>query len=208
MFTQDEAKFVGVDVGGSRKGFHAVLLSGNQVLSRMHATDASGVRSWCLRADVLAIGIDAPCRWSAAGGGRLAERELAKAGMSTFSTPTRERGESHAFYQWMMNGARLYKELEVDYPLFDGQRNNDRFCVETFPHAVACALAGRIVSAKQKRVIRESLLHGLGLRNKLLSNIDYIDAALCAIAAESVAQGSYRKYGSAAEGYIVTPDQS
>ena len=80
-----------------------------------------------------------------------------------FSTPTREKAEKHRKdnFRWMLNGAELYADLESTHALFDGnsQQSSLRVCFETFPQAIACALAGKIVSAKQKRRIRRDLLN-------------------------------------------------
>jgi predicted RNase H-like nuclease len=38
-----------------------------------------------------------------------------------------------------------------------------------------------------------------------LTNVDFVDAALCALAAEHFAHRRYTHYGDAGEGYIVVP---
>src|SRR5206468_9732635 len=84
-------------------------------------------------------------------------------------------------------------------------RNLGQVCFETFPHAVACALAGKIVSATQKRIIRRELLREAGIDTRRLTNIDTIDAALCALAANHFLAGNVKTYGDASEGFIVVP---
>jgi predicted nuclease with RNAse H fold len=180
-------------------------MRGNEVIELQHSTSPAEMLDWCLARNVFAVGIDAPCRWSSTSGGREAEHQLRKVRISSFSTPRRERGESHPFYGWMVNGASLYKLIEREFPLFDGKSPNDRFCVETFPHAVACEISGSIVSAKQKTTVRRSVLRDIDVDTTLLRNIDYVDAALCAIAARSVANASCKPYGSVTDGYIVVP---
>ena|SRR5947207_8132487 len=51
------------------------------------------------------------------------------------------------------------------------------------PRRNACALAGTVVSAKQKRIVRCELLQQAGIATTPLRNIDAIDAALCALTA-------------------------
>ena len=97
-----------------------------------------------------------------AGGALPAEpdqrRELAAEGIHTFATPTREAAQNRDFYGWMRNGAELYSHIERRYQLFDGSNAaSGQVCFETFPHAVACAIAGKIVAAKQKRIVRPEL---------------------------------------------------
>lgn len=43
---------------------------------------------------------------------------------------------------------------------------------------------------------------------KLVSNIDFVDAALCAVAAEAFTCGEVELYGDAEEGYVVVPGES
>jgi predicted nuclease with RNAse H fold len=106
----------------------------------------------------------------------------------------------------MLNGAELYRLLERDYRLFNGGTPaTGPTCFETFPQAVACALAGRIVSAKQKRVIRRELVREAKIDTTPLTNIDMIDAALCALTANYLLTGSIKTYGDVAEGFIVVP---
>ena len=152
------------------------------------------------------VGIDAPCRWSLTGRARPCERALAAEGLHTFATPCQAKGEAHPFYRWMVQGADLYRCLNPDYRLFEGQRSvSGQVCFETFPQAIACALAGKILSAKQKRADRSRLLRKAGVSMEALMNIDWIDAALCALAAHHLVMGTFKTYGDGAEGFIVVP---
>ena len=106
----------------------------------------------------------------------------------------------------MLNGAELYCMIEPDYPLFNGSNTESGLvCFETFPQAVACALAGKIVSAKRKGVVRRELLRQSGIETAALTNIDTVAAALCAFTAHYFLAGSVKKYGDSAEGFIVVP---
>lgn len=197
---------VGIDVGGPRKGFHAVALRGGVYFDKFDASDPNSVAGWCRAIHAQIIGIDAPCRWSITGRARRAERELADERIFSFATPTRQSAENRDFYRWMLNGAELYRLLEKDYPLFNGRKPTTMpTCFETFPQAVACALAGKIVSAKQKRVVRRDLLREARIDTTPLTNIDMIDAALCALAANHLLTGNIKTYGDVVEGFIVVP---
>ena len=151
------------------------------------------------------MGVDAPCRWRASGGGRAAERALAREKIRAFATPTREAAERTPFYRWMLNGEALYRVLEEDFSLCDGESAARPVCFETFPQAVACALAGRVLSARTKCLDRRAALERAGIDSRTLTNIDYIDAALCALAARHVHAGTFRSYGDAASGLIFVP---
>jgi predicted nuclease with RNAse H fold len=199
----------GVDVGGPKKGFHGVALRDGQYWAKFTTHEAADMADWCknaVRASV--IGIDAPCRWSTTGRARPAERALAKDRISCFATPTLEAAQSNPFYGWMKNGAELFRLVEIDFPLFEGEpvQNAKPICFETFPHAAACALAGEAVPAKQKAKLRRELLVGAGVDVAALSNIDMVDAALCALAASYFLAKQYKKYGEPASGFIIVPD--
>ena len=129
-----------------------------------------------------------------------------------FSTPTREKAEKHPKdnFRWMLNGAELYVNLETTHPLFDGnsQQTSPRVCFETFPQAIACALAGKIVPAKKKRSIRRELLNRANIDTSKLTNIDQIDAALCAFTAHQLALRNYKCYGDTASAFIIVPGKS
>jgi len=198
----------GIDVGGRKKGFHAVALREERIVAKLATPVPGQVVAWCRELHVSVVGIDAPCRWSPTGRARLCERELAGLGISCFSTPSQLVGEVHPFYRWMVNGAELYRLLGPHYRLYDGRTPLfEPLCFETFPQAIACCLAGKMLSAKNKRVERRRLLDQAALTTDALTSIDEIDAALCALAAQSVLAGSFKVFGDAAEGFILVPNR-
>ena len=136
----------------------------------------------------------------------LAGSSLSVLFMSCFSTPSQIVGEVHPFYRWMVNGAELFRLLVPYYRLYDGRMPLlEPLCFETFPQAIACYLAGKMLSAKIKRVERRRLLDQAALTTDALTSIDEIDAALCALAAQHVLAGSFKVFGDAAEGFILIP---
>jgi predicted nuclease with RNAse H fold len=196
----------GVDVGGTRKGFHAVALRDKRIVATLATRSAGDAVAWCRRHSASAVGIDAPCQWSLTGRVRLCERELAGLGMSCFFTPTRAVGEDHPFYRWIVNGAELFHRMTPYYRLYDGRSPLlEPVCFETFPQAIACSFAGGILPAKEKRVDRRRLLEQAGLPTDNLRSIDAVDAALCALAAQQVMAGRFKAYGDAVEGFILVP---
>ena len=200
---------IGIDVGGVRKGFHAVALSGGKYLTKTRASSAVDIDRWCGELRPSAVAIDAPCRWSADGRARPAERALMAQRISCFATPTRAAAETHPknYFGWMLAGAELYGLLEQRYALYDGRtgRADRPVCFETFPQAIACAIAGERVSAKRKCTVRRALLQKVGVDTSALTNIDTVDAALCAWAAELFVRGATVAHGSAESGFIVVP---
>ena len=196
----------GIDVGGPKKGFHAVMLTSGRVVATCASTDAAAVAKWCADQGARIVGVDAPCGWSKDGGSRACERALARKQIHSFSTPTRERAEANPFYAWVQNGACLYAALKKSsYSLFADTGASPPFCFETFPHAIVCAFAGQVVPAKPKAKCRRKTLQDVGIDTAMLTNIDFIDAALCAAAARAFLSGSTALYGDAGEGIIVVP---
>lgn len=52
---------------------------------------------------------------------------------------------------------------------------------------------------------RSRLLREAGVSTDALTNMDWIDAALCALAAHHLVMGIVKPYGDVAEGFIVVP---
>jgi predicted nuclease with RNAse H fold len=102
---------VGIDVGGARKRFHAVALTGGAYASQLAITDVQELAHWCrslVRASVIAI--DPPFRWSTDGRARPCERELMQKGIWCFSSPTHQRAHSPhrtGTFDWMLQGEKL-----------------------------------------------------------------------------------------------------
>ena len=208
--TNASGTVAGVDVGGTRKGCHLVILRGRDIVCVVKSSNPEDLYELCLRHDVTAVGIDAPCRWSLNGAGRRAEKELATERIFCFSTPTRERAQESAsgFYGWMLSGERVFQTFAPMYPLLTETRyTGGRVTFETFPHAITCSLLGReVASAKLKQVQRRRLLEDAGIETTSLSSIDAVDAALCALTAQLLLQRKTRAYGDAYGGYIFVPD--
>ena len=198
----------GIDVGGQRKGFHLVVLKGKTVLHSVRHCNANGVVADCQNHGVMAVAIDAPCRWGNGEGARTAERELAQEGVFSYATPTRERAGAHAFYQWMLNGEALYAALSQSYPLLEHRNyRGGMVSFETFPHAITCAMRGtENTPAKKKRTQRGELLDTYGIDRALLRSIDAIDAALCALTAQHLLRHRISVYGEEATGFLFVPD--
>ena len=201
---------VGIDVGGARKGFHAVALSDGAYTSQLATSDVETLRDWCLNEmKVQVIAIDAPCRWSTNGRMRTCERELMQRGIHCFASPTREQAIRHPsdYYGWMLRGEALYRALEPSHPICTALPvAGEHCCMETFPHAITWYLRGGEAQARQKRRQRRELLRKAGIDLEQLSNIDLVDAALCALTAHRAASGANCKaYGNPFEGIIVVP---
>jgi predicted nuclease with RNAse H fold len=201
---------VGIDVGGPRKGFHAVALSGGVYFAQLASCEAQQVTDWCrsvVHASVIAI--DAPCRWSTHGRARPCERELMQKGIWCFSSPSHQKAHTPhrtGYYDWMLRGEELYQALEATHPLLSALPLTGNACFETFPHAVTWHLRGGNANARAKQSQRRALLAQAGLDPTPFTNIDLVDAALCALTAHHLASGRpCTGYGDPSTGLIVVP---
>ena len=199
---------VGIDVGGARKGFHAVALRAGALGGQLRSRDPRELAAWCRQLQARVIAIDAPCRWSADGRMRPCERELLARGIRCFASPTRAQALSHPtnYFGWMLQGEALYQALEPSHPLIQGLPPRAPCCFETFPHAITWELRVGRAEAAHKRQQRSQLLEQAGIPLTSLTSMDWIDAALCALAAERVsAAAPCTVHGEPDSGLILVP---
>jgi len=201
----------GIDVGGAKKGFHAVALSDRAIVGKISSTDARAIVEWCVGVDAKVVGVDAPIAWSTTGRARAGELALMQVGISCFATPSEQVALSHPtdYYGWMRNGLGLYSLLSKRFHTYDGHNMKQRpVMFETFPYAIARSLLGKAAASKSKREARRALLAREKISCELLTNIDFIDAALCALMAGYFSKGKFTQHGDSADGFIITPPQS
>lgn len=198
---------VGVDVGDVKKGFHLVALQHAAVIGKLKTPDPREAVDWCMRVGAKIVAIDAPCGWCNGNNRdrREADEMLALQGYSSFSTPRREVALLDPINAWMLNGERLYNALRAKFPLFDGEVPDEPFCFETNPYVASCGLAGRRLEAKNKRRDRRDIIRSAGIDDQVLTNCAFLDAAICGMAAYSVAIDYATMCGNAEEGFIVAP---
>ena len=128
--------------------------------------DPAEIVDWRVSRNAEIVAVDAPRLEQInliPGGGREREMKLGEERIHCFATPTRLEALAHKkrFYDWVFNGEKLYRELVRKYKLFDGKGRRGPICFETFPHAIVCALSGRVVPTKPKvqsrrRTLREA----------------------------------------------------
>jgi len=200
---------VGIDVGGARKGFHAVALTCGKYAGLCATADVSDLAAWCRQIHATAIAVDAPCRWRTDQGARLAERQLMKNRISCFITPTRQQAVEHPknYYGWMLRGEALFQALKRTHPLCTALPvSGQNCCFETFPHAITWHLTDGKADASQKRTQRSALLDQAGIDLAELTSMDLLDAALCAVTAHHAAKASgCVAYGEPDTGLIIVP---
>jgi predicted nuclease with RNAse H fold len=173
--------WVGVDVGGRRKGFHVATADERGVIGH--------IESWRTVAEVVdrltsikpeMVAIDSPISPAAAGErSRACERGVARAICGIRYTPdqsTLDRGTS--YYEWIRNGLALYSALE-GAPRLEGVR-----IIEVFPTASWTQWFGRRGSQSRRRwsaaALAEFELDGVIGRRLNQDGRDAIGAALTA----------------------------
>ena len=123
--------------------------------------------------------------------------------------PTHERATAHPtnHYGWMLRGDSLFQALEPTHPLCSSLPVcGQKCCFETFPHAITWHLTDGKADASRKRSQRRALLEEAGIDLTELTNIDLVDAALCALTAHCVASGGRcEPYGQRDTGLIIVP---
>ena len=202
-------KTVGVDVGAFKKGYHAVANENGSFSAKFHSANVDEIVSWILKQEPTAIAIDAPSMFSQSGRSRLAERLLVTHGIRCFYTPTRELAKNSRFYDWVFNAELLFQKLNL--PTFMGEKIQSPCVIETFPHGVHLSFWNhQFLKSKLRKFLarKHTLEQKAQYKTSSLGNIDFIDAALCAISADYFTRGEYIAFGSKEEGYIVLPDQS
>jgi predicted RNase H-like nuclease len=94
-------------------------------------------------------------------------------------------------------------------PLFDGLESAQPCVIETFPHGIATAYQQSLGEPKaigNKAAQRLNALSNIAAYNtRQLTNIDFIDAALCAVAADYCLANRISVYGDSEDGFIVIP---
>ena len=197
---------VGVDVAEARKGFDLVALDDQRRIvcshGRLSETDTVLLVTDEIRPVVVCI--DSPPGWAHSGRSRAAERELAGLGFPAF--PVGADPGDHPFYRWMRAGMGLYKALEGTYPRYrSGDLRGTAF--EVYPHASAQRLAGRPRPAgTTKTTFRRAALAAHGVDEAQLTNIDRVDAALCALTGLLALRGCFEMVGDPLDGVVVVPN--
>jgi len=200
---------LGIDVGAERKGCHVVALDGKRQMvdAPRRFTSAAEIAAFVAPLKPAVVAIDSPAGWSGHGRSRRAERELARVGIQSFYTPTREKAAANlGFYGWMFAGEAVHAAVRVTHPLFTGETSVRGKSMEVFPNATTRILTGqRPPAGASKTTWRRRLLAAQGVAAARLSNLDFVDAALCALTGLYALDGDYQVFGDQREGLLITP---
>jgi predicted nuclease with RNAse H fold len=178
--------WIGVDVGGERKGFDMAVINRSELLSlRQRLTWSEAAR---IVEDVkpLVVGIDSPCCCAARGEtSRECERMVAREVCGIRWTPDASAVQASDYYGWIVEGLRLYAALE----------SARAEVIEVFPTASWTRWLGKRGSESRSAWSRRGLT-GLGLTSvPERTNQDQRDAIAAAITARQYSDGATQSFG-------------
>jgi predicted nuclease with RNAse H fold len=178
--------WLGVDVGGPRKGFDAALIDDSSVLRLAGRLDRDGVVALVESARPRVVGIDSPRACAPPGEtSRDCERALARAVCGIRWTPDRTRLDASAYYGWVVEGLRLY----------DALARLDVEVIEVFPTASWTRWSGPR-GARPRSAWTRAALAGLGLAGvPERTNQDQRDAIAAAATARAHDHGLTDSFG-------------
>ncbi|MCB1165412.1 MAG: DUF429 domain-containing protein [Leptospiraceae bacterium] len=171
MRSKNQGTVAGIDVGGSKKGYHLCLMNAEDgsVETMIHARNAD-VLLQSLQAilihrgrPLLCVAVDGPAhpvRFEKEV--RRPERELARRGYRILYTPDQVPPSDH----WMQESAKIHAAIRRHFP--------DSILLETYPSAIQDSLFG------MDTVLPLAFLQE---RRKRKFSQDYLDALLCAATA-------------------------
>jgi len=106
------ARWIGVDVGGKRKGFHVALIDERRLLGLSGGLGFDGVLELVDAERPALIAIDSPRSCAPTGGTtRDCERAVAKTICGIRWTPDRATVNRSPYYAWVVEGLALFEAL-------------------------------------------------------------------------------------------------
>jgi predicted nuclease with RNAse H fold len=178
--------WLGVDVGGPRKGFDSALVDDRGVVALRSRLSCDDVVALVAAARPSVVGIDSP-RVCARDGelSRACERRIAREVCGIRFTPDRARVHANGFYGWIVHGLELYTALA---PL-------GIEAIEVFPTASWTRWhgprGGRARSSWSREALAAFRLTGVPHR----TNQDQRDAIAAALTARQYSAGSTEPFG-------------
>ncbi|WP_165491979.1 DUF429 domain-containing protein [Egibacter rhizosphaerae] len=199
-----EPRWLGIDVGGRRKGFHVAELhpSGRLAFASVRGPRVvSDLADFAQAARPAWVAIDAPAAWAPPEEvSRACERSFARAGICGIRfTPSAAVAAARAdrYYEWIEHGLELWAAL----------RTRGVPVIECFPTASWTRWhgpRGPRSRAQWSRAALAQLAAGLDLQGaESATNQDLRDAAAAALTARQAEQGTVEWYGP-----LVVPDGS
>jgi predicted nuclease with RNAse H fold len=179
-------RWLGVDVGGRRKGFDLALVDERRLVSLLGGLGRAAVLDRIERDRPAIVAIDSP-RFCAPQGqtARDDERRLARSICGIRWTPDREAVATSPYYAWIVEGLGLFAALA----------GHDVEVIEVFPTASWTRWHGSRAGRSRAAWSREGLAR-MGLENlPARTNQDQRDAIAAALTARQHARGETEAIG-------------
>jgi predicted nuclease with RNAse H fold len=104
---------MGVDVGGKRKAFDVALVDDQHLIDTRRRQSVEDIIGWVLAAKPSVIAIDSPRSGAPRGLTHRPEEKMLRDGICGIRwTPPTEQLEGNAYYEWIVEGLRLYDALQ------------------------------------------------------------------------------------------------
>jgi predicted nuclease with RNAse H fold len=168
------SRLMGVDVGGKRKAFDVALLEDRRLVGIRRQQSVDDIVAWVESAGPTVVAIDSPRSCAAPGQThRPEENALRDAVCGIRWTPPSSELERNPYYEWIVEGLRLYGALE----------HQSVEVIECFPTASWTRWLGPRDGRRRSAWTREGLVT-LGLEDvPTRSNQDVRDAIAAALTA-------------------------
>jgi predicted nuclease with RNAse H fold len=188
------ARWIGVDVGGKRKGFDVAVIDEDRLVGLVGGLGRRAVVELVEAERPAVVGIDCPrCCAPTGRTARAGERSLVRAICGIRWTPDRATVEANPYYAWIIEGLELFAVL--------GERNIEQ--IEVFPTASWTRWLGSR-GAISRAVWTKGGVYGLGLEDiPARTNQDQRDAIAAAVTSRQHAHGTTESFGE-----IVVPVRS
>jgi predicted nuclease with RNAse H fold len=179
-------RWLGVDVGGKRKGFDIALIDNRWVLALAGHLRREAVIDLVARGRPTVVAIDSPrCCAPTGQTTRAGERQLAKSICGIRWTPDERQVHARAYYAWIVEGLLL----------FDALAQNDVEVIEVFPTASWTRWQGARGTRTRSAWSKYGLAR-LGLENvPTRTNQDQRDAIAAAVTARQHTHGMTETMG-------------
>ncbi|MGH2865872.1 MAG: GNAT family N-acetyltransferase [Solirubrobacteraceae bacterium] len=180
------SRWVGVDVGGTRKGFDVAVIDEQRLLQLERGLGCDEVVELVERARPEVVAIDSPISCAPKGRStRDGERELTKAVCGIRWTPDEQAVRASPYYAWILEGLALFDALAV----------SGVEAIEVFPTASWTRWFGKRGATPRSTWSRRGLA-ALGLSGvPERTNQDQRDAIAAAVTARQYTQGTTETIG-------------
>jgi predicted nuclease with RNAse H fold len=177
---------MGVDVGGSRKRFDVAVVDDRRLVGLGQRQSVDDVVAWVASAAPTVVAVDSPRSCAPPDQThRLEEKELRNAVCGIRWTPPRSCLPGNPYYEWIVEGLRLYEALER-HPVT---------VIECFPTASWTRWLGARNGRRRSTWTREGLATR-GLENvPSRSNQDVRDAIAAALTARDFEHRRFEAFG-------------